>query len=77
MIFKNGKKILNIGSTKPVKLSKIINNIYKFEKKKPKTFIFESNNPGFNIKLSNYLLKNFKVYSTSKTLKKFLEDNNK
>jgi len=77
MIFKNGKKILNIGSTKPVKLSKIINNIYKFEKKKPKTFIFESNNPGFNIKLSNYLLKNFKVYSTSKTLKKFLEDNKK
>jgi len=77
MIFKNGKKILNVGSIRPVKLSKIINNIYKFEKKKPKTFIFESNNPGFNVKLSDYLLKNFKVYSTSKTLKKFLEDNKK
>ena len=46
-------------------------------KKKPKIFIFESNNPGFNVKLSDYLLKNFKVYSTLKTLKKFLEDNKK
>ena len=77
MIFKKGKKILNIGTIKPIKLSKIINNIYKFEKKKPKISIFETDNQGFNIKLSDYLLKNFPVYSTSKTLKKFLEDNKK
>tara|TARA_B110000977_G_C11023971_1_gene472441 strand:- start:118 stop:981 length:864 start_codon:yes stop_codon:yes gene_type:complete len=77
MLFKNEKKILNIGSSKPIKLFKIINDIYKFEKKKPMISIFKSNNQGFNIKLSNYLLKNFKVYSTSKTLKKFLEDNKK
>ena len=75
MILRKENRILNIGSSKIMKLSKIINNIYKFEKKKPKVSIFNSINKGFNIKLSKYLLKNFKVYSSSKTLKKFLEDN--
>ncbi len=75
MILRKENRILNIGSSKTMKLSKIINNIYKFEKKKPKISIFNSIDKGFNIKLSKYLLKNFKVYSSSKTLKKFLEDN--
>ena len=77
MINLNGPAILNMAATKPMKLKKIINKIYKFEKKKNNSILIKSSSKGFNIKIDNYLKKNFNLLTTSKTLQLFLEDNKK
>lgn len=68
-------KIFNIASLRPIKLKNIIKLIFMFEKKKNNSIIQKSKKKGFNIKVDNYLKRNFKIFTTSKTLKLFLEDN--
>ena len=70
-----GSRVLNVGSTTPIKLKNIIQEIYHFEKKKNIALIQKSKNIGFNIQIDNFLKKNFNIFSTKKTLKLFLMDN--
>ncbi len=71
----DGSKIFNIASLRPVKLKNIIEKIYNFEKKENNSIIKNSSNKGFNIKVENYLKKNFTILSTNQTLNMFLKDN--
>lgn len=77
LIEKKKSKILNIGSLRPIKLKNIIKFMYKFEKKKNISVIKKSKNKGFNIKIDNYLKRNFKIFTSNETLKFFLKDNRK
>lgn len=75
LIEKKKSRILNIGSLRPIKLENIIKLMYKFEKKKNNSIIQKSKNKGFNIKIDNFLKRNFKIFSSKETLKHFLQDN--
>mgnify|MGYP001436176886 CR=1 FL=1 len=75
MIEINDTKILNIASLRPIKLKNIIKSMHKFENKKNNSTIKKSKNKGFNIKIDDYLKKNFKMFTTNETLKLFLNDN--
>jgi len=77
MIQLEDSKILNIASSRPVKLKNIINSMYRFEKKINSSVVKKSKNIGFNIKIDNYLKKNFSLFSSNQTLKIFLKDNSK
>lgn len=75
MIDLKKSKIFNLASTKPMKLKNIIDYMFNFEKKNNNSIIQPSNKKGFNIKIDKFLEKNFKIYSTKKTLNLFLKDN--
>lgn len=75
MIKLNDSRILNIASSRPVKLKNIIKFMHRFEHKKNNSIVKKSKNKGFNVKIENYLKNNFKIFSTNKTLKLFLNDN--
>ena len=68
-------RILNIASSRPIKLKNFITSMFNFEKKNDNSKIQQSNKKGFSIKIDNYLKKNFKIFSTKNTLKLFLRDN--
>ncbi len=70
-----GSRVLNVASNSPIKLKNIVQQMYKFEKKKNIALIQKSKKAGFNIKINNFLKKNFNIFSTKKTLKLFLIDN--
>tara|TARA_B110000027_G_scaffold15790_1_gene16104 strand:+ start:15450 stop:16307 length:858 start_codon:yes stop_codon:yes gene_type:complete len=70
----NESRILNIASSRPIKLKNIIKSMFNFEKKNDNSKIQQSNKKGFSIKIDNYLKKNFKIFSTKNTLKLFLRD---
>jgi nucleoside-diphosphate-sugar epimerase len=70
-----GPRVLNVASTNPIKLKNIIQEIYRFEKKKNIAIIQKSKDAGFNIQIDSFLKKNFNIFTTKKNLKLFLIDN--
>tara|TARA_B100000902_G_C27321799_1_gene925180 strand:+ start:787 stop:1653 length:867 start_codon:yes stop_codon:yes gene_type:complete len=70
-----GSKILNIASKNPIMLKNIIALMFKFEKKEKNINILQSKKKGFSIEISNYLRKNFKLFSVKNSLSLFLKEN--
>ena len=67
--------VFNIGTTYPLLFIKIFEKIFKILKIKKKILFNKNLNKGFNIKLNNKLIKNYKLYSTKFAIEKFVNEN--
>ena len=75
LMLKEGSKILNLASLKPIKIKEIVNYIYEEKKKEKKVKIIKNQRPSFIIDISEAIEYDFRAITTEESLKKYVEEN--
>jgi nucleoside-diphosphate-sugar epimerase len=70
-----GFNIYNLGTKYPLKFFKIFEIMFRILKIKKKIIFNPKINKGFNIKLNNKFVKKYNIYTTKKTINKFVKEN--
>ena len=71
---KEGCKVMNLASLKPIKIEQLINYIYEINKIKPNIKLIENDRPSFIIDIKEAIEYQFKAISTEESLKNYLKD---
>ena len=75
LLQKEGSKVINLASLKPIKIKQIVSYIYKMKKIQPNIKIIKSQRPSFIIDINEAINYGFIPITTEESIKNYLKEN--